>query len=100
MHMGLTCGRQHAVWHGVCCYTSVLPDVAAGDSRLRRRRMKRVLAGLACLAALASGTRAYAQGAQTGTITGTVQSGDALSLPAATGTGTSPSLQGRHGAAT
>src|SRR3989475_107132 len=100
MHIGLTCGRQHAVWHGVCCYTSVLPDVAAGHSPLRRRRMKRVFAVLACLAALASGTRAYAQGAQTGTITGTVQSADGLSLPGATVTATSPFLQGTRSAVT
>src|SRR6266850_3479972 len=94
MRCGLTCGSQHAIWHGVCCYTSVLPDLAAGHLPLRRRRMKRVLAVLACLAALASGTRAYAQGAQTGTITGTVQSADGLSLPGVTVTASSPALQG------
>ncbi|OLC81157.1 MAG: hypothetical protein AUH72_10060 [Acidobacteria bacterium 13_1_40CM_4_65_8] len=62
--------------------------------------MKRVFAVLACLAALASGTRAYAQGAQTGTITGTVQSADGLSLPGATVTATSPFLQGTRSAVT
>src|SRR6266850_5142915 len=100
MRCGLTCGSQHAIWHGVCCYTSVLPDLAAGHLPLRRRRMKRVLAVLACLAALASGTRAYAQGAQTGTITGTVQSADGLSLPGVTVTVTSPALQGIRNAVT
>jgi hypothetical protein len=62
--------------------------------------MKRVFAVVACLAALASSTRAYAQGAQTGTITGTVQSADGLSLPGATVTASSPSLQGTRSAVT
>src|SRR5262245_11521284 len=62
--------------------------------------MKRLFAVLACLIALASGTRAYAQGAQTGTITGTVQSADGLSLPGVTVTATSPSLQGIRSAVT
>src|SRR4030095_15644086 len=62
--------------------------------------MKRLLAVLACVAALASATRTYAQGAQTGTITGTVQSADGLSLPGATVTASSPSLQGLRTAVT
>ena len=62
--------------------------------------MKRALAVLACLVALASSTRAFAQGAQTGTITGTVQSADGLSLPGVTVTVTSPALQGMRTAVT
>jgi hypothetical protein len=59
----------------------------------------KVIAAL-CVVALAAGTRAYAQGAQTGTITGTVQSADGLSLPGATVTATSPALQGTRSAVT
>ena len=59
----------------------------------------KVIAAL-CLAALAASPSAYAQGAQTGTITGTVQSADGLSLPGATVTATSPALQGVRSAVT
>ena len=43
---------------------------------------------------------ARAQGVQTGTITGTVQSADGLSLPGVTVTAASPSLQGQRAATT
>jgi hypothetical protein len=60
--------------------------------------MKRLL-GLTCvILALSSGT--FAQGTQTGTITGIVQSSDGLSLPGVTVTATSPSLQGQRTAVT
>jgi hypothetical protein len=56
--------------------------------------MKRVPVLVACLLALASGTVAYAQGVQTGTITGTVKDPGGLSLPGVTVTASSPALQG------
>src|SRR3982751_3246228 len=43
---------------------------------------------------------AHAQGVQTGTITGTVQSADGLSLPGVTVTAASPALQGQRTAVT
>src|SRR5215470_8095248 len=58
--------------------------------------MKGVLTALGLVAVLAAGSFAYAQGAQTGTITGTVQSPDGLSLPGVTVTATSPVLQGQR----
>src|SRR5262249_47949323 len=58
--------------------------------------MKRVLIGLAFGALLASASLARAQGVQTGTITGTVQSPDGLPLPGVTVTTTSPVLQGQR----
>jgi len=65
---------------------------------------RRIIAALSALAltcaVLAGGTHAYAQGAQTGTINGTVQSADGLSLPGATVTVSSPSLQGVRTAVT
>ena len=56
--------------------------------------MKAQLALALSLAVLAWGSVANAQGVQTGTITGTIQSADGLSLPGVTVTVTSPSLQG------
>lgn len=61
--------------------------------------MKRFLI-LGLLALLASDSPARAQGVQTGTITGTVQSADGLSLPGATVTASSPVLQGQRAATT
>jgi len=63
--------------------------------------MKRLF-GLAVwtLALLALPISARAQGVQTGTITGIVQSSDGLSLPGVTVTATSPSLQGQRTAVT
>ena len=58
------------------------------------------LIGLAVCAILALSSTARAQGIQTGTITGIVQSSDGLSIPAVTVTATSPSLQGRRTAVT
>jgi hypothetical protein len=52
------------------------------------------------LAVLASANVSSAQGVQTGTITGTVQSADGLSLPGVTVTATSPALQGQRTAVT
>jgi len=62
--------------------------------------MKRVFVVLACLLALAVASDAFAQGVQTGTITGTVQSADGLSLPGVTVTASSPALQGVRTAVT
>ncbi|HEY6895253.1 MAG TPA: carboxypeptidase regulatory-like domain-containing protein, partial [Rhodanobacteraceae bacterium] len=62
--------------------------------------MKRFLFALACLAVLALPTHAAAQGVQTGTLTGTVQSSDGLTLPGVTVTATSPVLQGQRTAVT
>ena len=56
--------------------------------------------GLAVCAILALSSTARAQGIQTGTITGIVQSSDGLSLPGVTVTATSPSLQGQRTAVT
>jgi hypothetical protein len=58
------------------------------------------LFGLAICAFIAFSSSARAQGVQTGTITGIVQSPDGLSLPAVTVTATSPSLQGQRSAVT
>src|SRR5258705_7744770 len=60
------------------------------------------LFGLAvcALALLVLSSRVHAQGVQTGTITGIVQSSDGLSLPGVTVTATSPSLQGQRIAVT
>jgi hypothetical protein len=64
--------------------------------------MKRVLASLtgaiALVMGLASGT--YAQGLQTGVITGTITSNDGLSMPGASITIESPALQGTQSAVT
>ena len=55
----------------------------------------------AVLIALALGpTSTFAQGVQTGIITGTVTSEDGLSLPGATVTVTAPTLQGARSAVT
>jgi hypothetical protein len=62
--------------------------------------MKHLLTVLALLGFLAPGSPAYAQGVQTGTITGTVHSADGLSLPGATVTASSPALQGQRSAVT
>ena len=62
--------------------------------------MKRLLVALGLLAVLAPELSARAQGVQTGTITGTVQSADGLSLPGATVTASSPALQGQRTATT
>src|SRR3954470_20570514 len=62
--------------------------------------MKPVLLLLGMLAFLAPSSSARAQGVQTGTITGTVQSADGLSLPGATVTASSPVLQGQRSATT
>jgi hypothetical protein len=62
--------------------------------------MKRVLTILGILALLAPASPALAQGVQTGTISGTVQSADGLTLPGVTVTVASPSLQGRRTATT
>ena len=59
--------------------------------------MKR-FALVVCFVVLA--VSAYAQGVQTGTITGTVQSADGLSLPGVTVTASSPALQGLRAAVT
>jgi hypothetical protein len=56
--------------------------------------------GLAVCVVLALSSAAGAQGIQTGTITGIVQSSDGLSLPGVTVTATSPSLQGQRTAVT
>ncbi len=61
--------------------------------------MKRLL-GLAVCVLVALSSTARAQGVQTGTITGIVQSSDGLSLPGVTVTATSPSLQGQRTAVT
>jgi hypothetical protein len=53
-----------------------------------------------CLLVLAVAARVGAQGSQTGTITGTIQSSDGLSLPGVTVAVTSPALQGERAAVT
>jgi hypothetical protein len=58
--------------------------------------MRRVSIGVALLALLALASLAHAQGVQTGTITGTIQSPDGLPLPGVTITTTSPALQGER----
>jgi len=62
--------------------------------------MKRVVLLLAVLGLFAPSSSARAQGIQTGTITGTVQSADGLSLPGVTVTVSSPVLQGQRSATT
>jgi outer membrane receptor protein involved in Fe transport len=62
--------------------------------------MKRFLVVLGLLALFAPAPPAHAQGLQTGTITGTVQSADGLSLPGVTVTTSSPVLQGQRTATT
>src|ERR1043165_3399596 len=62
-------------------------------------RMKRLLALSVCFV-LAYSSWLLAQGVQTGTISGIVQSSDGLSLPGVTVTATSPSLQGQRTAVT
>jgi hypothetical protein len=57
--------------------------------------MKRFLA-VGLLALISSGSLARAQGVQTGTITGTVQSADGLPLPGVTVTVASPALLGQR----
>src|SRR3954471_24010439 len=52
------------------------------------------------IVALLAPVCAGAQGVQTGTITGTVQSADGLSLPGMTVTASSPVLQGQRSATT
>ena len=61
--------------------------------------MKRLLALSVCFV-LAYSSWVLAQGVQTGTISGIVQSSDGLSLPGVTVTATSPSLQGQRTAVT
>ena len=61
--------------------------------------MKRLFGLVAC-ALLVVAAMAHAQGVQTGTITGIVQSSDGLSLPGVTVTASSPSLQGQRTAVT
>jgi len=58
--------------------------------------MKHVFSVALWLALLASAPVAYAQGVQTGTITGTVRSADGLSVPGVTVTAASPALQGQR----
>jgi Carboxypeptidase regulatory-like domain len=62
-------------------------------------RMNRLF-GLMLCASIASSSSARAQGVQTGTLTGIVQSTDGLSLPGVSVTATSPSLQGQRTAVT
>jgi hypothetical protein len=62
--------------------------------------MKRFLIALGVLALLAPASMAASQGVQTGTITGSVQSADGLTLPGVTVTASSPSLQGQRSATT
>ena len=62
--------------------------------------MKRLFVVLNILALFAAPSLVRAQGVQTGTITGTVQSADGLSLPGATVTASSPVLQGQRSATT
>src|ERR1041384_4190211 len=61
--------------------------------------MKRLF-GLMVCTVFALAATAYAQGVQTGTLTGIVQSSDGLSLPGVTVTASSPSLQGQRTAVT
>src|SRR5262249_55009170 len=58
--------------------------------------MRRVSIGVALVALIALSSFAHAQGVQTGTITGTIQSPDGLPLPGVTITTTSPALQGER----
>src|SRR3954469_21807320 len=62
--------------------------------------MKRLALVLVVLALVAPPRLLLAQGVQTGTITGTVQSADGLTLPGVTVTASSPALQGQRSATT
>src|SRR5215510_5484139 len=62
--------------------------------------MKHVSVVFACLLAIGVASPAFAQGVQTATITGTVQSADGQSLPGVTITASSPALQGLRTAVT
>jgi Carboxypeptidase regulatory-like domain len=62
--------------------------------------MRHMISAALFVLVLASGSPSAAQGVQTGTITGTVQSNDGLSLPGATVTASSPVLQGERRAIT
>src|SRR4051794_37437380 len=70
------------------------------STSLEYRRMRMRLLGVrfvfVAIVLSTLGTTAWAQGVQTGTITGTVQSADGLSLPGVTVTAASPSLQGQR----
>ena len=59
-------------------------------------RGARVLSGLAFLLVLVSSTSGFAQGTQTGLITGTVKSADGQPLPGVSVSATSPALQGER----
>src|SRR5690349_15257877 len=92
---GPTPGMPRAVRRG----TAAVPP-RCGRTFIEVDRMKRLLLAVACLAALAFPVNAFAQGVQTGIITGSVQSSDGLTLPGVTVTVTSPSLQGQRTAVT
>src|SRR5215510_4206500 len=62
--------------------------------------MKHVSVVFACLLAIGVSSPTFAQGVQTATITGTVQSADGQSLPGVTVTDSSPALQGVRTAVT
>src|SRR5262245_20929217 len=63
--------------------------------------MRNLRIGLASIMlVLIASVGARAQGVQTGTITGTVQSADGLSLPGVTVTAASPALQGQRAVTT
>src|SRR5215510_2184924 len=62
--------------------------------------MKHVSVVFACLLAIGVSSPTFAQGVQTATITGTVQSADGQSLPGVTVTASSPALQGVRTAVT
>src|SRR5262249_28289660 len=62
--------------------------------------MTRRLAAALLLILAVNGSGAFAQGVQTGTITGIVQSADGLSLPGVTATAVAPQLQGQRSAIT
>src|SRR5262245_3461488 len=65
--------------------------------RSERTLMQRsLLAGWLVISILLCSTFAYAQGVQTGTVTGMVSSTDGLPLPGVTVTATSPALQGER----
>ncbi len=61
---------------------------------------KRLMQGLAVLLTLTLSSSAYAQGVQTGVLTGSVVDADGLVLPGVTVTVTSPSLQGARSTVT
>src|SRR5215831_4247896 len=62
--------------------------------------MKHVLIGVAAVVLALSASLAAAQGVQTGTLTGTIQSADGLPLPGVTVTASSAALQGQRVAVT